>query len=250
MTSGAKGMDVGRTWRYIVSNLSIDPTLSALSASQFNLSSLNPTQGITGIQGLQASQAGVQALDSGGDSDGSVGPAATTQISRQGQLFSQLQQLQTQDPAKFKQVLTDVANQLTTAAQGATGKDQQFLSNLADKFTKAAGGDLTALQPPSQSASTSAISAYQQAAQASSNGQPVDPLAQAAAQNSTTDQSQTAGTAPTGGHHHHHGGHGKLSASTQQTLQSVFQELNSALGGSSSTATGGTSPSSAIPVSS
>ena len=232
-----------------MSSLSIDPSLSALSASNLSLSALNSTQGVTGVQSLQGSQTGVRPLDSDGDSDGSVGPAATTRISRQSKLFSQLQQLETQDPAKFKQVLTDVANQLTTAAKSATGTDQKVLTNLADKFTKAAAGDLSALQPPSQTASSSVVSAYQQAAQTGANTPSADPLTQAAAQNSTTDPAQTAGTHPAGGHHHHHGGHGKLSAATQQTLQSVFQELDSALKGASS-ATASTTSSSAIPASS
>jgi hypothetical protein len=229
-----------------VSNLSIDPSLSSLSSSLLNLSQVNATLSVTGVQGVQGVQVappGAQAIGSDADGDGGVSPAATTSISRQGQLFNQLQQLESQDPAKFKQVLTDVANKLTAAAQAATGKDQQFLTNLADKFTRAASGDLSALQPPSQSAPNTAASAYQQGAQTTLDGQALNSLAQAAGQNGSNGQSQSGGNGASGGHHHHnHGGHGHLSAGTQQTLQSVFQELNSAVGGSGSTTSSTTPP--------
>ena len=42
-------------------------------------------------------------------------------FSEVGQLFQQLSQLQTTDPAEFTQVVTDAANKLTAAAQQDTG---------------------------------------------------------------------------------------------------------------------------------
>jgi hypothetical protein len=47
-------------------------------------------------------------------------PATSTSISQPGQLLSQLQQLATSDPAKFKQVTANIASQLQEAAQHST----------------------------------------------------------------------------------------------------------------------------------
>ncbi|MBN9118979.1 MAG: hypothetical protein J0I06_07435 [Planctomycetes bacterium] len=99
---------------------------------------------------------GVGVVATGNDPDGdgdvhSVGSPAgdSARISGPGQLFSQLQQLQSQDPTKFKQVTADIATQLQTAAQQATGHQATFLTNLADKFqTASTTGDVSALRPP------------------------------------------------------------------------------------------------------
>jgi hypothetical protein len=76
-------------------------------------------------------------------------------FSQVGQLFQELQQLQTSDPTALKKVLEDAATKFSTAAQQATDPTQaSVLSNLADRFQKAADtGDLSALQKPSSSAS-------------------------------------------------------------------------------------------------
>ncbi len=74
-------------------------------------------------------------------------------LSQVGKLFQELKDLQSSDPAEFKKVLTDAATQLKNAAQQQTDpKQASFLSNLADKFQKAAdSGDLSALRPDSSS---------------------------------------------------------------------------------------------------
>jgi hypothetical protein len=77
------------------------------------------------------------------------GPGATSSISGPGQLLSELQLLQAQDPSKFKDVVSQIANELQTAAQqqGSSGAGQ-FLSNLAARFQNVANtGDLSQLQP-------------------------------------------------------------------------------------------------------
>jgi hypothetical protein len=64
-------------------------------------------------------------------------PATDTRFSKMGQLMSQLQSLQQSDPAKAKQVLTNIASSLQSTAPDA-----------AAKFNQAAQtGDLSALQP-------------------------------------------------------------------------------------------------------
>jgi hypothetical protein len=76
-------------------------------------------------------------------------PRDSAQISGPGRLLSQLQQLQVQDPAKFKTVVANIASQLQVAAkqQGQT-PEGQFLSQLANKYQAVAtGGDLSQLQP-------------------------------------------------------------------------------------------------------
>jgi hypothetical protein len=69
-------------------------------------------------------------------------------ISGAGQLLSNLEQLQTQDPTQFTQVVSQIASQLQTAAQQAQGTQSEFLSNLAAQFQSVAnGGSLSQLQP-------------------------------------------------------------------------------------------------------
>lgn len=79
-------------------------------------------------------------------------------FSQVGQLFQELQQLQTSDPAALKKVLEDAATKFSTASQQATDPAQaSFLSGMADRFQKAADtGDLSALRQPSSSTSASA----------------------------------------------------------------------------------------------
>src|SRR5579872_917297 len=185
-----------------MSTLSIDVT-------QITLSSLavNSTQLVGGLQSVQGTQAGTQAIDTAGDRDGSGASATSPHISREAQFISNLQQLQQQEPAKFKQVLTDAANQLTAAAQSATGSDKQFLTNLADKFQKAANGDLSALQPSQPQTNPSA--------QTGPSSQALAAYAQNAQTPDLSALTQASGTSATGGHHHHHH---HLSSSTQQEI--------------------------------
>lgn len=93
----------------------------------------------------------------GADSATSAGDKAD--ISGPGKLFSELKQLASQDPAKFKQVAADIAAKLKEAAgsdasgtAAAGGVANSFLSNLAAKFdTAAQTGDVSGLQPPAGS---------------------------------------------------------------------------------------------------
>jgi hypothetical protein len=68
-------------------------------------------------------------------------------ISGPGQLHSNLQQLQTQNPAKFQEIVSHIGNQLQNAAHQAQGPQSGFLSNLAARFKSVAdGGSLSQLQ--------------------------------------------------------------------------------------------------------
>lgn len=154
--------------------------------------------------------AGASDPDGDGDSHG----GSSVRISRGAKIASQLQQLKAADPAKFKEVVTDIASKLTDAAKSATGKEQQFLQKLADKFTAAESGDLSGFQAPATSANATPAQVYQQTAQA-------------------TDPANQALASSTGGHHHHGGG-----GAVGQTLSAVFQELSQALSGSSAASAG------------
>jgi hypothetical protein len=116
--------------------------------SGFSINAFYYTQQSGNAQPLRTAQ------DPDGDGSGSAGGVQgggqdSAKISGPGQLYNNLQQLQQKDPDKFKQVVTDIANQLQTAAQQAGQNPAgQFLSNLADKFQNVAnGGDLSQLQP-------------------------------------------------------------------------------------------------------
>jgi len=79
-------------------------------------------------------------------------------LSQVSTLFQQLQQLQTSNPAEFKKVLTDGAQQLqAAAAQQTNPAATAFLNNLAAKFQTAADtGNLAALNPQAASGATGA----------------------------------------------------------------------------------------------
>ena len=82
--------------------------------------------------------------------DTTVSPTTdTVNLSQTSELMNDLKQLQTSDPAEFKQVLSDAATQLKTAAGQQTDPGAaSFLSKLSDRFQKAADtGDLSALKP-------------------------------------------------------------------------------------------------------
>jgi hypothetical protein len=73
----------------------------------------------------------------------------TVSLSGQGQFLSKLQALQASNPQKFKDVLSQAASDLQTAAAqaGNTAQGQSF-SNLATKFQDVAnGGDISQLKP-------------------------------------------------------------------------------------------------------
>jgi hypothetical protein len=117
---------------------------------------LNSTA-VDGVNALYLAQP-TQGVNSGGGSDnlaaiagGSNAPQASAAISGPGELLSNLQQLQAQDPTKFQQVVSQIAGQLQTAAQQTQGPLSSFLSNLGASFQNvASGGNLSQLQPQQQ----------------------------------------------------------------------------------------------------
>ena len=74
--------------------------------------------------------------------------AASTTVSKPGELMAKLSQLLQQDPAKFKQVTAQIADDLKTAATNAGGPQAQFLSKLSDDFAQASSsGTMASLKP-------------------------------------------------------------------------------------------------------
>lgn len=77
-----------------------------------------------------------------------AGNRSSTAISGPGQLLSDLQQLQMQNPAEFQRVVSQISSQLQNAAHQAQGSQSDFLANLATQFQNIAdGGSLSLLQP-------------------------------------------------------------------------------------------------------
>lgn len=96
-----------------------------------------------------AALGGLAGGEGAGGLSGGEGGQSSASISPVGQLFSSLQQLQTQNPTQFQQVASTIAGQLESAAQqqGSTPAGQ-FLTNLANDLTNAAnGGNLAQIQP-------------------------------------------------------------------------------------------------------
>ncbi len=186
-----------------MSSLGIDTSRLTLSGA-----SLTGVSGISGISNPPQGAPPAPPTRAVGDTDGD---AAAASVSKQALFLSKLKQLQQTDPAKYKQVLTDVATAFQDAAKTATGAEQQHLNALASKFTQAASGDLSALQPPQPPASPAAAAYTQNAPDAGAS------LASAGAKK--------------GGHHgrHHHGG------SQSPEVAAAFQELSAALDNPAST---------------
>jgi len=108
-------------------------TISSVSSSSINgITPFNPQTTPTTASGSTDDVAGV-----------------TVDISKPGQLFSQLSSLATSDPDKFKTVTADIAQKLKDAAGSKTGKQADFLNQLADKFSAASqSGSAADLAPP------------------------------------------------------------------------------------------------------
>jgi hypothetical protein len=124
----------------------------------------------------------------GGGGGGGASPISTS-ISGPGQLFSDLQQLQAQNPAAFQQVTSQIATQLQAAAQQTQGPQSDYLSNLAAKFQNiSSGGSLSQLQPKHHHHHHA-----QQADSESSQSQPqgIEALLQATASQSSGSQSSS-----------------------------------------------------------
>ena len=104
---------------------------------------------------------------SGGEGSGGASQS-TSSISGPGQLLSDLQQLQSQNPTSFTQVVSQIASNLQTASQQNQGSQSSLLSSLASVFQSiAGGGSLSQLQPQQQSNQSQAQHAYSQSVQSS-----------------------------------------------------------------------------------
>ena len=175
--------------------------MSVLQGMQSN-SAVSQLWKIAGVQ-AQSGRKRTTGADRDGDHDGSP------QISKAGQSFSQLSSLQSQNPDKFKQLLTDMASKLRDLAANTTDPaEQDKIVQMADRFTQAAStGDVSQLKPPSRHGHHHAA-----AAAAAGAGSEQDPT--------------TLGVVAAGG-----GGVNSLGTSTQAQLKSLFDQFEQQLGG-------------------
>ena len=131
---------------------------------------------INSISSLYSSPAigGVGTTDStsNGASVNATGSAVSVDLSKPGQLFSQLQNLAQTDPAKFKEVTAEIASQLKNAASSHTGKQADFLNALAGRFDAASqSGNVSDLKPPQAQAQASGHHHHHQHAQGAGSAQ-------------------------------------------------------------------------------
>jgi len=107
------------------------------------------------LQPRQTTSAGSGSLSGGEGARGITGgegggPSVSTSISPLGQVVSNLQQIQAQNPTQFQQIVGQIATQLQAAAQqqGQSGGSSSFLTALAQNFQNVAnGGDISQLEP-------------------------------------------------------------------------------------------------------
>jgi hypothetical protein len=88
------------------------------------------------------------AQPSGATDASAIGSSETVDISKRGQLLSDLSSLAQSDPEKFKAVTAEIAKQLKDAAASQTGSAAEHLNKLADRFGAAAqSGSVADLTP-------------------------------------------------------------------------------------------------------
>ncbi|MFO0581544.1 MAG: hypothetical protein U0229_04655 [Anaeromyxobacter sp.] len=101
----------------------------------------------TTTSAVQAMSLTTTAADVTGEA--SFDPGSPPDVSKMADLLSRLQALQTSDPEKFKAVMKQMSEQLSTAADGTQGREAGFLADLADRFAEAGEtGDLSLVKPP------------------------------------------------------------------------------------------------------
>lgn len=115
-----------------------------------SISSIGQTTSTSELARLRALQAAQSDSTDASSASGSSSDVSTSVgISKPAQEMKKLAALQQSDPAKFKEVVSQIADQLSQAASSQTGAAADKLNEMADKFEKAAdSGDLSSLQPP------------------------------------------------------------------------------------------------------
>ena len=113
--------------------------------------SLSDIQAVTSAAATAASTAASSAVATATTSNG-----VSVEISKFGQLRSELDSLAQSDPEKFKAVTADIAQKLKDAAGNETGGKANFLNKLADRFNSASqSGNAADLSPAAGQASQS-----------------------------------------------------------------------------------------------
>ncbi len=172
---------------------------------------MNAASSVTGtanpyyLQALFGTSAGGSAAQSSATSAAAGTGGVTASLSGPGQLLSALQQLQTQDPTQFSQVVGQIATQIQAVAQQQSQNgSSQFLTKLADKLQNVAStGDLSQLE---------SHHARHAAGTYNSQGQPVPPTA------ATGSPAAATGSQSNG------------SSGVQQMFANIVQEVQQAIG--------------------
>ncbi len=139
--------------------------------------------------------------------------AAPTNISKPAELLQKLQQLQQQDPAQFKQVMSQLADTLQQVAD-KSGNSNGIATKLAAAFKSAAdSGDLSTIQAAMQ-----------------------PPAGATTAQSAASAPAATQGAQGKHHGHHHHGGGGAIAAAFSTTIS----QIDAALQTSNAATTSGT----------
>jgi hypothetical protein len=113
--------------------------------------SLSPVSGSSSLfLDLIAQKAPTSSTPAVVDDTGSASSSGSADLSDAAKFFSKLQNRSQTDPAKFKQLTSEISSELQTAAQEASGSQATFLSDLANQFqTASQTGSVSSLQPPS-----------------------------------------------------------------------------------------------------
>lgn len=131
---------------------------AALKGDTMNISSSTPglqsTTSSAAASALSGARAPTVPLEVASD-------ATSVDLSKPGELLSALKALKDAEPEQFSKVVSQIAEQVRGAAEGAVGADQQALRGFADKLEQVASTkDLSALQPPPEGPPGRGLRAY------------------------------------------------------------------------------------------
>lgn len=101
----------------------------SMTAIGSQISTRLTTPSVTSAQGVDRTESSL--------ASGTPPASDRGEMSKMGELLGKLSELASSDPEKFRSVTADTAAKLRELAQNATGKDQEMLSELADKFEEA-----------------------------------------------------------------------------------------------------------------
>ncbi len=113
-----------------------------------NISGVSQNSDLTSVNKACSTQSSSNSSIPPASADATQGASSTVSLSKPAERMQKLAELQKSDPSKFKDLMNQISDQLSTAAKAQTGAAADKLNELASRFQSAGqSGDLSSLQP-------------------------------------------------------------------------------------------------------